>query len=108
MPIEFGVKVVEVGNSLRFAIPKENLRAAGVQKVDTPLMTTIDSQILLREGGGHTTERAQTKRLGATTQTDSPVSWAKKLRHTFSVNPGGPTTRNSELSRARILGNTGL
>ncbi len=48
MPIEFEVKVVEVGNSLRVAIPKEILRAAGVQRGDTLLMTTTDSQIVLR------------------------------------------------------------
>ncbi len=49
MTIEFEVKVVEVGNSLRVAIPKEILRAVGVQKGDTLLMTTTDSQILLRK-----------------------------------------------------------
>ena len=91
MPIEFEVKVVEVGNSMRVAIPKEILKAVGVQKGDTLLMTTIDSQILLREGRGHTTERPRRKRLGATTQTDSPVSSAKKLRHMLLVNPGGPS-----------------
>ena len=49
MPIEFEVKVVEVGNSMRVAIPKEILKAVGVQKGDTLLMTTTDSQILLRK-----------------------------------------------------------
>ncbi len=49
LPIEFEVKVVEVGNSLRVAIPKEILRAVGVQKGDTLLMTTTDSQILIRK-----------------------------------------------------------
>ncbi len=51
MPIEFEVKVVEVGNSMRVAIPKEILKAVGVQKGDTLLMTTTDSQILLRKAG---------------------------------------------------------
>jgi putative addiction module antidote len=49
MPIEFEVKVVEVGNSMRVAIPKEILKAVGIQKGDTLLMTTTDSQILLRK-----------------------------------------------------------
>ncbi len=49
MPIEFEVKVVEVGNSLRVAIPKEILRAVGVEKGDTLLMTTTDHQILIRK-----------------------------------------------------------
>jgi len=49
MPIEFEVKVVEVGNSLRVAIPKEILKAVGIEKGDTLLMTTTDSEILLRK-----------------------------------------------------------
>ena len=49
MPIEFEVKVVEVGNSMRVAIPKEILKAVGVQKGDTLLMTTTDSEILIRK-----------------------------------------------------------
>ena len=49
MPIEFEVKVVEVGNSLRIAIPVEILRATGIQKGDTLLMTTTDSEILIRK-----------------------------------------------------------
>ncbi len=51
LPIEFEVKVVEVGNSLRVAIPKEILRAVGVEKGDTLLMTTTDGDILLRKPG---------------------------------------------------------
>ncbi len=49
MPIEFEVKVVEVGNSLRVAIPVEILRATGIKKGDALLMTTDDSQILIRK-----------------------------------------------------------
>jgi putative addiction module antidote len=49
MPIEFEVKVIEVGNSLRIAIPKEILRAVGVEKGDTLLMTTTDHEILIRK-----------------------------------------------------------
>jgi len=49
LPIEFEVKVVEVGNSLRIAIPKEILRAVGIEKGDTLLMTTTDHQILIRK-----------------------------------------------------------
>ena len=49
MPIEFEVKVVEVGNSLRIAIPVEILRAMGIQKGDMLLMTTNDSQIVIRK-----------------------------------------------------------
>lgn len=49
MPIEFEVKVVEVGNSLRVAIPREIVRALGIQKGDMLLMTTNDSEILLRK-----------------------------------------------------------
>jgi bifunctional DNA-binding transcriptional regulator/antitoxin component of YhaV-PrlF toxin-antitoxin module len=49
LPIEFEVKVVEVGNSLRIAIPVEILRAIGIQKGDMLLMTTNDSQIVIRK-----------------------------------------------------------
>ncbi len=49
LPIEFEVKVVEVGNSLRVAIPVEILRATGIQKGDMLLMTTNDSQIVIRK-----------------------------------------------------------
>src|SRR5207245_9140524 len=41
LPIEFKVKVVEVSNSLRVAIPKEILRAVGVQQGDTLIMTQM-------------------------------------------------------------------
>ena len=57
MPIEFEVKVVEVGNSLRIAIPKEILRAVGVEKGDTLLMTTTDHQILIRKPDGSRRKR---------------------------------------------------
>jgi AbrB family looped-hinge helix DNA binding protein len=49
MPIEFEVKVVEVGNSFRVAIPREIMKALRIQKGDTLLMTTNDSEILLRK-----------------------------------------------------------
>jgi bifunctional DNA-binding transcriptional regulator/antitoxin component of YhaV-PrlF toxin-antitoxin module len=49
LPIEFEVKVVEVGNSLRVAIPVEILRATGIQKGDMLLMTTNDSEIIIRK-----------------------------------------------------------
>ena len=49
LPIEFEVKVVEVGNSLSVAIPVEILRATGIQKGDTLPMTTTDSEILIRK-----------------------------------------------------------
>ncbi len=49
MPIEFEVKVVEVGNSLRVAIPKETLKTVGIEKGDTLLMTTTGSEILVRK-----------------------------------------------------------
>ena len=52
MPIEFEVKVVEVGNSLRVAIPVEILRATGIQRGDMLLMTTNDSQIVIRKSTG--------------------------------------------------------
>jgi putative addiction module antidote len=48
LPIDFEVKVVEVGNSMRVAIPKEILKAVGIQKGDTLLMTTTDHEILIR------------------------------------------------------------
>ena len=57
MPIEFEVKVVEVGNSLRVAIPVEILRATGIQKGDMLLMTTTDSQILIRKPAGTSTKK---------------------------------------------------
>ena len=49
MPMEFEVKVIEVGNSMRVAIPKEILRAVGIQKGDTLLMTTTDHEIPIRK-----------------------------------------------------------
>jgi len=57
MPIEFEVKVVEVGNSLRVAIPVEILRATGIQKGDTLLMTTTDSEILIRKPASATVKK---------------------------------------------------
>jgi len=49
LPIEFEVKVVEVGNSLRIAIPVEIPRATGIQKGEMLLMTTNDSKIVIRK-----------------------------------------------------------
>ncbi len=57
MPIEFEVKVVEVGNSLRVAIPVEILRATGIQKGDMLLMTTTDSEILIRKPASATVKK---------------------------------------------------
>ena len=57
MPIEFEVKVVEVGNSLRVAIPVEILRATGIQKGDMLLMTTTDSEILIRKPASSSTKK---------------------------------------------------
>ncbi len=55
-----------MGNGLRVAIPKEILRAIGVQKGDTLLMTTTDSQTLT-QSGGYTTETAKKKGLARIT-----------------------------------------
>jgi len=41
--------VVEVGNSLRVATPVEILKAIGIQKGDMLLITTNDSEILIRK-----------------------------------------------------------
>ena len=48
MPIEFEIKVIRVGNSLRVAIPKEICRALRIEEGDSLLMTVTDSKILAR------------------------------------------------------------
>ena len=49
MPIEFKIKVVAIGDSLRVTIPKEICEALKIKRGDTVAMTTNNSEIIIRK-----------------------------------------------------------
>ena len=48
MPIEFKIKAVRVGNSLRMTIPKEIADALGLKAGDTLGVSMTDSEMMVR------------------------------------------------------------
>lgn len=48
MPIEFEIKVVSVGGSLRMTIPKEVAKALSIKTGDTVLVSMNDSAMTVR------------------------------------------------------------
>ncbi len=49
MPIEFQIKVVKVGNSLRMTIPKQIARAMDLIKGDTLLVSMTNGDMIVRK-----------------------------------------------------------
>jgi antitoxin component of MazEF toxin-antitoxin module len=49
MPVEFEIKVVKVGNSLRVTIPKELCKATRIEQGATVIMFLTDGDITLRK-----------------------------------------------------------
>lgn len=49
MPIEFKMKLVKIGNSLRVTIPKEITEALSLKEGDTLGVTLNNSEILMRK-----------------------------------------------------------
>ena len=48
MPIEFKIKAVKVGNSLRMTVPKEIAEALGLKAGDTLGVSLTDSEMIVR------------------------------------------------------------
>ena len=49
MPIEFQIRVVKVGNSLRMTIPKQIARAMDLIKGDTLLVSMTNGDMIVRK-----------------------------------------------------------
>jgi putative addiction module antidote len=49
LPIEFKMKLVKIGNSLRVTIPKEIIEALSLKEGDTLGVTLSNSEILIRK-----------------------------------------------------------
>jgi len=49
MPVEFEIKVVQVGNSLKITVPKEMAKHIGLKKGDTIVMWADNSHILIKK-----------------------------------------------------------
>jgi AbrB family looped-hinge helix DNA binding protein len=48
-PVEFEIKVVKVGNSLRITLPKEICRAAGIERGATVAISVGDGEVIVRK-----------------------------------------------------------
>ena len=49
MPIEFKMKVVKIGGSLRVTIPKEIAEALNIREGDILAVTTTNNEILMKK-----------------------------------------------------------
>ena len=49
MPVEFKVKVVAIGDSLRIVIPKPICEGLKIKRGDTVILTTSDGEITIRK-----------------------------------------------------------
>jgi len=49
MPVEFKIKVVKVGNSLRMTIPKEIAEAMKLRVADVVVVTLDDKRMIVRK-----------------------------------------------------------
>lgn len=53
MPMQFKVKVVKIGNSLRITIPKEIAESIGLRKGDNVGLIVVDGEIRARRLSDH-------------------------------------------------------
>ena len=51
MPVEFKMKVVKIGNSLRVTIPKQIVDAINITPVDVVGISLTDNQFIVRKLG---------------------------------------------------------
>jgi putative transposon-encoded protein len=49
MPVEFEIKVVQVGNSLKITVPKEMAKHVGLKKGNTVIMWADNGHVLIKK-----------------------------------------------------------